>query len=56
MDADVAFLAVPHTAGMQYVRGLLDRGMKVVEKPALSSAARYRSRASFRYPGATMAS
>ena len=34
MDADVAFLAVPHTAGMQYARGLLDRGMKVVDLSA----------------------
>ena len=34
MDADFAFLAVPHTAGMQYVRGLLDRGMKVVDLSA----------------------
>jgi len=34
MDADVALLAVPHTAGMSYVRGLLDRGMKVVDLSA----------------------
>jgi len=34
MDADFAFLAVPHTAGMQYVRGLLDRGMKVCDLSA----------------------
>jgi N-acetyl-gamma-glutamyl-phosphate reductase len=34
MDADVALLAVPHTAAMGYVRGLLDRGMKVVDLSA----------------------
>ncbi|MDD1658959.1 MAG: N-acetyl-gamma-glutamyl-phosphate reductase, partial [Methanomicrobiales archaeon] len=34
MDADVALLAVPHTAGMSYVRGLLERGMKVVDLSA----------------------
>jgi N-acetyl-gamma-glutamyl-phosphate reductase len=34
MDADVALLAVPHTAGMTYVRGLLERGMKVVDLSA----------------------
>jgi N-acetyl-gamma-glutamyl-phosphate reductase len=34
MDADVALLAVPHTAAMSYVRGLLERGMKVVDLSA----------------------
>jgi N-acetyl-gamma-glutamyl-phosphate reductase len=34
MDADVAILAVPHTAAMSYVRGLLERGMKVVDLSA----------------------
>jgi len=34
MDADVALLAVPHTAGMTYARGLLERGMKVVDLSA----------------------
>ncbi len=34
MDADFAFLAVPHTAGMTHVRGLLERGMKVVDLSA----------------------
>jgi N-acetyl-gamma-glutamyl-phosphate reductase len=34
MDADIALLAVPHTAAMGYVRGLLDRGMKVVDLSA----------------------
>ena len=34
MDADVALLAVPHTAAMGYVRGLLHRGMKVVDLSA----------------------
>ena len=34
MDADVALLAVPHTAGMTHVRGLLERGMKVVDLSA----------------------
>jgi N-acetyl-gamma-glutamyl-phosphate reductase len=34
MDADFALLAVPHTAGMTYVRGLLERGMKVVDLSA----------------------
>ncbi|MDD1665730.1 MAG: N-acetyl-gamma-glutamyl-phosphate reductase [Methanomicrobiales archaeon] len=34
MDADVALLAVPHTAGMSHVRGLLERGMKVVDLSA----------------------
>jgi N-acetyl-gamma-glutamyl-phosphate reductase len=34
IDADFAFLAVPHTAGMQYARRLLDRGMKVVDLSA----------------------
>jgi N-acetyl-gamma-glutamyl-phosphate reductase len=34
MDADVALLAVPHTAAMGYVRGLLERGMKVVDLSA----------------------
>jgi N-acetyl-gamma-glutamyl-phosphate reductase len=33
-EADVALLAVPHTAAMGYVRGLLDRGMKVVDLSA----------------------
>ena len=34
MEADFAFLAVPHTAAMGYVRGLLERGMKVVDLSA----------------------
>jgi len=34
MDADVAFLAVPHTAAMAYVRPLLARGMKVIDLSA----------------------
>jgi len=34
MDADFALLAVPHTAAMGYVRGLLERGMKVVDLSA----------------------
>ncbi|HTY52523.1 MAG TPA: N-acetyl-gamma-glutamyl-phosphate reductase [Methanomicrobiales archaeon] len=34
MEADVALLAVPHTAGMSHVRGLLERGMKVVDLSA----------------------
>ncbi|MDD1719997.1 MAG: N-acetyl-gamma-glutamyl-phosphate reductase, partial [Methanoregulaceae archaeon] len=31
IDADFAFLAVPHTAAMEYARGLLDRGIKSVD-------------------------
>jgi len=34
MDADVAFLAVPHTAAMSYARPLLARGMKVIDLSA----------------------
>ncbi len=34
IDTDVAFLAVPHTAGMKYVPGLLERGIKVVDLSA----------------------
>lgn len=34
IEADVAFLAVPHTAGMQYVRALLDRGIQVIDLSA----------------------
>lgn len=34
IDADFAFLAVPHTAAMQYVRPLLDRGIRVVDLSA----------------------
>ncbi|MDD3622376.1 MAG: N-acetyl-gamma-glutamyl-phosphate reductase [Methanofollis sp.] len=34
IDADVAFLAVPHTAAMQYAGGLLEQGMKVVDLSA----------------------
>lgn len=34
IDADVAFLAVPHTAAMAYARPLLDRGIRVVDLSA----------------------
>lgn len=34
IDADVAFLAVPHTAAMTYARPLLDRGIRVVDLSA----------------------
>ncbi len=34
IEADVAFLAVPHTAAMQYAGGLLERGIKVVDLSA----------------------
>jgi N-acetyl-gamma-glutamyl-phosphate reductase len=34
LDADFAFLAVPHTAAMTYVRPLLERGIKVVDLSA----------------------
>ena len=34
IDADVAFLAVPHTAAMTYVRALLDKGMRVIDLSA----------------------
>ena len=34
LDADLAFLAVPHTAGMTYARPLLERGIKVVDLSA----------------------
>ncbi|HUU74477.1 MAG TPA: N-acetyl-gamma-glutamyl-phosphate reductase [Methanoregulaceae archaeon] len=34
IDADFAFLAVPHTAAMKYVRPLLERGIKVVDLSA----------------------
>ena len=34
IDADVAFLAVPHTAAMQYAGKLLSRGIKVVDLSA----------------------
>ena len=34
MDADVAFLAVPHTAAMTYAGKLLSRGIKVVDLSA----------------------
>ncbi len=34
IDADFAFLAVPHTAAMQYVRPLLDRDIRVVDLSA----------------------
>ncbi len=34
IDADVAFLAVPHTAAMQYARPLLERGIRVIDLSA----------------------
>jgi N-acetyl-gamma-glutamyl-phosphate reductase len=34
IDVDVAFLAVPHTAAMTYVRPLLERGIRVVDLSA----------------------
>jgi N-acetyl-gamma-glutamyl-phosphate reductase len=34
LDADLAFLAVPHTAAMKYARSLLERGIKVVDLSA----------------------
>jgi N-acetyl-gamma-glutamyl-phosphate reductase len=34
IDADIAFLAVPHTAAMNYVRKLLDHGIRVVDLSA----------------------
>jgi N-acetyl-gamma-glutamyl-phosphate reductase len=34
LDADVAFLAVPHTAAMTYAGKLLSRGIKVVDLSA----------------------
>jgi N-acetyl-gamma-glutamyl-phosphate reductase len=34
IDADVAFLAVPHTAAMTYARKLLSRGIKVIDLSA----------------------
>jgi N-acetyl-gamma-glutamyl-phosphate reductase len=34
LDADLAFLAVPHTAAMAYARPLLERGIKVVDLSA----------------------
>jgi N-acetyl-gamma-glutamyl-phosphate reductase len=34
IDADVAFLSVPHTAAMAYARPLLDRGIKVIDLSA----------------------
>ncbi len=34
IDADVAFLAVPHTAAMAYARPLLNRGIRVVDLSA----------------------
>ncbi|MDD1718581.1 MAG: N-acetyl-gamma-glutamyl-phosphate reductase [Methanoregulaceae archaeon] len=34
IDADFAFLAVPHTAAMEYASGLLDRGIKSVDLSA----------------------
>jgi N-acetyl-gamma-glutamyl-phosphate reductase len=34
IDADVAFLAVPHTAGMAHSRPLLERGIRVVDLSA----------------------
>ncbi len=34
LDVDFAFLAVPHTAAMTYVRPLLERGIKVVDLSA----------------------
>ncbi len=34
IEADIAFLAVPHTAAMQYARKLLDRDIKVVDLSA----------------------
>ena len=34
LDVDVAFLAVPHTAAMNYVTGMLERGIKVIDLSA----------------------
>lgn len=34
LDADVAFLAVPHTAAMAYARPLLSRGIRVIDLSA----------------------
>jgi N-acetyl-gamma-glutamyl-phosphate reductase len=34
IDADVAFLAVPHTAGMAHARPLLDKGIRVIDLSA----------------------
>jgi len=34
IDADVAFLAVPHTAAMTYAKDLLDRGIRVIDLSA----------------------
>ncbi len=34
IDADLAFLSVPHTAAMTYARPLLNRGIKVVDLSA----------------------
>jgi len=34
IDADFAFLAVPHTAAMKYVRPLLEKGIRVVDLSA----------------------
>jgi N-acetyl-gamma-glutamyl-phosphate reductase len=34
LDVDFAFLAVPHTAAMTYVRPLLERGIKVIDLSA----------------------
>ncbi len=34
IDADVAFLAVPHTAAMTYARPLLDNGIRVIDLSA----------------------
>jgi N-acetyl-gamma-glutamyl-phosphate reductase len=34
IDADIAFLSVPHTAAMAYARPLLDRGIKVIDLSA----------------------
>ncbi|NLV26114.1 MAG: N-acetyl-gamma-glutamyl-phosphate reductase [Methanomicrobiales archaeon] len=34
IDTDIAFLAVPHTAAMEYVPGLLDKGIKVIDLSA----------------------
>lgn len=34
IDADVAFLAVPHTTGMVYARPLLERGIRVIDLSA----------------------
>ncbi|MBN1167571.1 MAG: N-acetyl-gamma-glutamyl-phosphate reductase [Methanospirillaceae archaeon] len=34
LDVDIAFLAVPHTAAMQYTKDLIDRGIKTIDLSA----------------------